>query len=155
MPTPETSPHTLLARMECSYKGETVVLEASIDLDRHLANSEDAPDFHQILARAGRVDPYSYLYEVLESEEISFSQPTGLAVDCCVEGRFDWDGFVQRARDARDIQVVQAIAVRELGVTDLDAHAQLKAALLAAYREGCARGEVQRPLTPQPSRALA
>lgn len=141
MPTPETSPHTLLARMECSYKGETVVLEASIDLDRHLANSEDAPDFHQILARAGRVDPYSYLYEVLESEEISFSQPTGLAVDCCVEGRFDWDGFVQRAREAQIVQAVQAIAARELDVPDLDAHTGLKAALLAAYHEGLRVGQ--------------
>ncbi len=128
--------NTLLARVECSYKGETVVLEASIDLDRHLANSEDAPYFHQILARAGGVDPYSYLYEVLESEEIRFSQPTGLAVDCCVEGRFDWDGFVHRSREAQIVQAVQAISARELDVPDLDAHTELKAALLAAYHEG-------------------
>ncbi len=136
MPTPVTSPHTLLARLECSFKGETVVLEAVVDLDRHLTNSTDAPDFHQILARAGGVDPYSYLYEVVESEEIRFSQATGLAVGCCVEGEFDWNAFVQAARDAHDIQAVQAIAARELAITDLDAHTGLRKALLAAYHEG-------------------
>ena len=137
--------NTLLARLECSFKGETVVLEAVIDLDRHLTHSEVAPDFHQILARAGGIDPYSYLYEVLESEEISFSQPTGLAIGCCVEGRLDWDGFVQRAREAQIVQAVQAIAARELDMLDLDAHTGLKAAvlaaLLAAYHEGLRVGQ--------------
>ena len=148
-------PNTILARLEYSFKGEALRLETVIDLDRCLAHGEDAPDFHGALARAGGVDPYSYLFEILESEDIRFFEPAGLAIDCCIDGQFDWDAFVRGARDARDIQVVQAIAVRELGVTDLDAHAELKAALLAAYREGCARGEVQRPLTPQPSGALA
>jgi hypothetical protein len=135
------SANTLLARLECSFKGETVVLASVIDLDRCLANSADAPDFHQALARAGGIDAYSYLYEVLESEEIQFSEPTGLAIDCCAEGSFDWEAFVQKACHIRDTRVVQAIAKREMGVDDLDAQAGLKAALLAAYGEGWRAGQ--------------
>lgn len=131
-----TLPNTVIARLEYSFKGETATLEAVIDLDRCLANGKDAPDFHGALARAGGVDPYSYLFEILESESIRFLEPTGLAVNCCVDGQFDWDTFVQEAHHAREVQVLQAIAERELGVTDLDTHAELKAALLAAYHEG-------------------
>ncbi len=132
----DTLHNTVLARLEYSFKGETVTLETLIDLDRCLANSKDTPDFHRALARAGGVDPYSYLFEILESEEITFLMPTGLAVDCCVNSQFDWDAFVQATRDAQEIRAVQAIAARELGVADINAHAGLKAALLAAYHEG-------------------
>ncbi len=135
----DTPSSTLLARLECSFKGEVVTLETVVDLNLCLTNSQDTPDFHGALARAGKVDPYSYLFEVLESEEVTFSEPTGLAINCCAEGRFDWEAFVQAVRDAQEIQVVQAIAAREMGVTDLNTHAGLnglKAALLAAYHEG-------------------
>lgn len=137
----ETPPNTVLTCLECSFKGKTIALEVVVDLDRCLANSEDPPDFYRALARAGKVDPYSYLYEVLESEEIHFSEPTGLAIGCCVEGQFDWNAFVQRVRNSGDVQIVQAIAEREMGVVDLDAQAELKAALLAVYREGLRAGK--------------
>lgn len=129
--------NTIRARLEFSFKGEDIALESIIDLDG--CDDEAGPNFHQWLARAGNIDPYSYQYEVLESEEIAFDQPTGLAVACCADGRFDWPVFVGLRQDARDLEVVRAVARQTLGIDDLDADARLKSALLAAYRAGLGR----------------
>jgi hypothetical protein len=135
-----TRDNSLLAHLECSFQGKAVTLESVIDLDLCLATPEDEPDWHLLLARAGGIDPYSYLYEVLESEDIRFSAPTGLATDCLIDGRFDWCAFVQAVRDAQDSQVIAAIAAREMQIHDLSAHGELKAALLAAFRAGKSHG---------------
>lgn len=132
------SSNTIHARVAFSFKAESYELESTIDLDRHLG--EDAPNFHLILAKAGGIDPYSYLFEALESYEIEFSEPAGIAVACCHEGMFDWPRFRGEALEASDFRVVGPIAERILGVSDLDAHPDLKAALLAAYRAGKADG---------------
>lgn len=128
---------TLRAHVEFSFQGETHELDALVDLDACQGETpEGAPDFHRLLAREAGIDTYSYLYEVLESHEIDFSEPTGLAVLCCQDGQFDWLRFVQLRREAGELQVIRAIAAQSLGVSNLDQHAELKAALLAAYRAG-------------------
>jgi hypothetical protein len=129
--------NTVRARLTFSFKGEDIALESIIDLDR--CDDDAGPNFHHRLARAGNIDPYSYQYEVLESEQITFDQPTGLAVGCCAEGSFDWSAFATLRRDARDLEVVRGVARQTLGIDDLDADARLKAALLAAYRAGLAK----------------
>ncbi len=128
------SSNTITARVAFSFQGASHDLETIVDLDHCL--DEEAPNFHLLLAKASGIDPYSYLYEVLESYEIEFSQPTGAAVHSCVDGAFDWFHFQQDAREEADMQVVGHIAQRLLGVADLAARDDLKAALLAAYRAG-------------------
>jgi len=66
------STNTVRARVAFSFKGETYELDSVIDLDR-CGGDDEAPDFHQLLAKAAGIDPSSYLYEVLESHEIGFS----------------------------------------------------------------------------------
>lgn len=128
--------NTIRARLSFSFRAEDYDLKTRIDLDRCAAEAGEAPDFHLLLAREAGIDPYSYLYEVLESHEIEFSEATGLAVPCCRDGRFDWPEFERLHQDEQDLRVVRAIAERALGVDDLDQRADLKAALLAAYRAG-------------------
>jgi hypothetical protein len=130
------SDNTVRARAAFSFKGETYDLAATIDLDACIGEAGEEPAFHPLLARTHGIDPYSYLYEVLESHEIEFSEPTGLATHCCSDGHFDWQAFERRRREESELGVLRDIAARTLGVADLDAHADLKAALLAAYRAG-------------------
>ena len=132
------SNNTVRARLAFSFKGETYELDSVIDLDA--CPGEEAPDFHRRLAKAAGIDPYSYLYEVLESHEIAFSDATGVAARHCHDGQFDWAWFERDRREERDWQVVRAIAQQVLGARDLDADPELKAALLAAYRAGQASG---------------
>jgi hypothetical protein len=134
------SNNTVRARMAFSFKGETYDLDSVIDLDACLGEPGAAPDFHQLLARAAGIDPYSYLYEVLESHETEFSDATGVAARSCRDGRFDWTRFEQDAAEARDWLVVRAVAQQIMATRDLDADPEQKAALLAAYRAGRASG---------------
>jgi hypothetical protein len=133
------SSNTIRARLTLSFKGETYELDSVIDLDGCLAEPDEAPNFHQLLAKAAGIDPYSYLYEVLESQEIEFSDATGVAARSCRDGRFDWNRFEQDLSEERDWQAVRAIAERIMGTRDWDAEPAPKAALLAAYRAGKAR----------------
>lgn len=131
--------NTVRARVAFSFKGETYELDSVIDLDRCLGDPGAAPDFHRLLAQAAGIEPYSYLYEVLESHQIEFSDPTGAAAQSCRDGQFDWSRFEQDIGEERDWQTVRAIVEPMLGARDWDADAALKAALLAAYRAGKSR----------------
>jgi hypothetical protein len=130
------SNNTIRARLAFSFKGETYDLDSVIDLEGCHAEPGEAPNFHSLLARAGGIDPYSYLYEVLESHDIEFSDATGAAARSCSDGRFDWAQFEQNREAEGDWQVVRAIAERILPTHDLDTAPDLKAALLAAYQAG-------------------
>ena len=132
--------NTVRARLTLSFKGETYELDSVIDLDGCHGEPGEAPNFHRLLAQATGIDPYSYLYEVLEAHEIGFSDATGVAARSCHDGQFDWALFEEDRREERDWQVVRAIAVRMMAARDLDADQDMKAALLAVYRAGKASG---------------
>ena len=128
--------NTIRARLAISFKAEMHELDAIIDLDSCPGNVGEAPNFHLLLAKAGGIDPYSYLYEVLEAHDIEFSDPTGIAALSCRDGQFDWAQFEQFRQEDAGLQAVRAIAEKTLGVSDLAARSDLKEALLAAYRAG-------------------
>ena len=132
------SNNTIRAHMTLSFKGETHDFDTLIDLDHCAAEPGEPPNFHQILARAAGIDTYSYLYEVLESHDIEFSDATGLAARSCADGEFDWFLFEQDRREEQEWQQVRAIAEQYLPGRELDA--DQKAALLAAYQAGRKHG---------------
>jgi len=133
------NPNSIRAHLAFSFKGVIYQLDSIIDLDSDFANGEP-PNFHLLLAKAANIDPYSYLYEVLESHPVAFSEPSGVAALSCRNGEFDWLQFVhhreQHRQQGGEIRVIREIAQRMLGVRDLDQDASLKAALLAAYQAG-------------------
>jgi len=133
---PLITPNTIRARLFFSFKAEAYQLDATIDLDRYSGQAGEAPNFHLLLAKAGGIDPNSYLYEALESHYIEFSKATGIVALSCRDGQLDWQQFALLRRDDQDKQVVRAIAAQTLGVSDLDQRADLKIAWLAAYRAG-------------------
>jgi hypothetical protein len=130
------SRNSIRARLTFSFKAETYDLDSVIDLDQPFGNADAGPDFHLLLARTREIDPYSYLYEALESHEIEFSEPTGIAVLGYRDGRFDWHAYMRHKREEIDLQAIREVAQRSLGLSDLAAHPQLQDALLAAYRAG-------------------
>jgi hypothetical protein len=134
------SSNTVRASVEFSFKGEDYQLEATLDLGRYVTESGEMPNFHRTLAKEGGIDAYSYLYEALESYDIVFSDPTGLAARSCHDGCLDWRQFEQDWREEQDSAVIRAIAAQTLGEVHLDEAPNLKAALLAAYRAGKACG---------------
>ncbi len=128
--------NTIRVHVSLSFKGEAHELDALIDLDLCVTEPGVTPDVHRLLAEQAGIDPYSYLYEVLESEEITYSEPRGLAVLAFEDDGFNWFRYEQVSKEARDWQAVRAIAAQHLGDRDLDGDAELRTTLLAVYRAG-------------------
>lgn len=128
--------NTIDAHIEFSFKGETYSLTSTIDLDRLLAQHDAFPDLHAMLAQAHGIDTYSYLYEVMQEEEISFDNAQGIAADFVVDGVFDQAAFAADWQAHQVLALLQPIATRELGIADLDQHPATKNALVQAFNLG-------------------
>lgn len=124
------------AHVEFSFKGESYSLSSTLDLDSLLAQHDELPDIHAILAHANQIDTYSYLYEVMQTEEIKFKNAQGSAANFLCDGHFDQVAFTANWQQGRILALLQPIATRTLDIADLDQHAELKNALIQAYNLG-------------------
>lgn len=121
---------------EFSYQGENHSPSATIELDRFLEKDGSIPSIHVLLAEANGIDTYSYLYEVMEQAEISFCNAQGMAANFVKDGCFDQEGFVSQWHADKVLSLLQPIAMRELGIDDLERHPDLKKALIQAFNLG-------------------
>lgn len=124
------------AHIDFSFKGETYSLFTTIELNKFLEPGASLPSIHAILARKHGIDTYSYLYEVMQEEEIRFENAQGLAADFLKNGAFDLEAFFIGLQEKKTFDLLQAIATRELGIDNLEQHPALKNALLQAYALG-------------------
>ncbi|TAN71957.1 MAG: hypothetical protein EPN14_11070 [Gallionella sp.] len=127
---------TIDAHIEFSFKGETYSLSSTINLDHLLAHHDAFPSLHAILAHEHGIDTYSHLYEVMQETEIEFNNAQGIAANFLADGDFDQAAFAANWQDLRALILLQPIAMRELGIADLDQHQALKNALVQAYNLG-------------------
>ncbi len=134
--TPAGVANSIDAHIEFSFKGETYSLTSTLDLDRMLDKYIEPPSLHHVLAVEHGINTYSYLYEVMEVEEIEFDNPKGLAVQFLHDGVFDLEGFAAQRGDSQMLDSLQSIALREMGIENLEQHPKLKSALIQAYQLG-------------------
>lgn len=128
--------NSIVASIVFSFQGATHGPSITIDLDATMKTHGYVPDLHGAIAQANNIDTYSYLYEVMESQDIEFSQPTGLAERCCLAGVFDTEEFARLWHRQQALSVLGPIARQYLNIDDLEQHPALQAALTAAYDAG-------------------
>jgi len=126
----------ITASLEFSFRGETFHLHKVFDLDETLAQHIELSSLHRALAVAHGIDTYSYQFEVMLEEEITFDHPQGDALMYWQDGVFDYAAYLRDHQNASLFAPLQAIALREMGIADLEQHPQLKSALLHAYQLG-------------------
>lgn len=124
------------AHVEFSFKGESHSLSSSLDLDALLEQHDELPDIHAILAQDNQIDTYSYLYEVMQSEELEFKNAQGSAADFLRDGHFDQTAFTDNWRGRKTLTLLQPIASSTMAINDLEQHPDLKNALIQAYNLG-------------------
>jgi hypothetical protein len=124
------------ARVEFSFKGEDYDLISHIDLDAPSPERASCPSLHEVLARDHHIDTISYLYEVMLEAEIEFSNAQGLAADFFSDGHFDQAAFASHWQDHQIALLLQPIAKRELNIDDLTRQADIRNALVQAYKLG-------------------
>lgn len=122
--------------VEFSFKGKNYTLTSNIDLDQLMESGSSFPSFHAILARDNKIDTYSYLYEVMLETGIRFANAQGIAANFLSGENFNQKGFISSWQENRVLGLLQPIATRELGITDLDRHPSLETALVQAYSLG-------------------
>ncbi|MDD2701837.1 MAG: hypothetical protein PHH36_11460 [Sideroxydans sp.] len=124
------------AFIEFSFKGEDYELHSTLDLDWQLERHMSFESMHHVLAVEHGIDTYSYLFEVMQVADIHYSNPQGRAADYLHDGEFDFEAYAAENDTLSLLAPLQAIAVREMGIDDLESHPRLKQALLRAYRLG-------------------
>ena len=124
------------AYIEFSFKGEDYELHSTLDLDQQLERLMSFESMHHVLAIEHGIDTYSYLFEVMQVADIQYDNPQGRAADYLHDGEFDFEAYAAENETLALLAPLQAIALREMGVDDLEKHPQLKQALLRAYRLG-------------------
>lgn len=128
--------NSIEARVEFSFKGVAYAPAATVDLDLMMERGGKLVDLYSYLARQHNIDTYSYLYDAMESHDISFDKPTGLAIRCFSDGAFDQQAFELLWFEQKEMQSLVDIAKRHLQIDEIDQHPEVMQALLAAYQAG-------------------
>ncbi|BBP01481.1 hypothetical protein [Sulfuriferula nivalis] len=125
--------NTVEVYTEFDYQGASFKPTMTLDLDVYIKSLEDISAIPVLLAKANRIDSYSYQYEILLDSPLYYSNATGLAAEFVVDAEFDFAGFLAANSEGNLVSQLQKIAQQELGIADFSEHASLKQALLRAY----------------------
>jgi len=128
--------NTIVISAEFFFKGEKLSPSMMIDLDAHIRSKNNLAALYPLLAKSNNIDLYSYEYEILQAENLIFSEAMGLAAPFLENGIFDIDAFEQALQDKNIIETVSTIAKTILSIDDLDTQPVLKTALIEAYKLG-------------------
>lgn len=128
--------NTIVISAEFFYKGIKLSPSVKIDLDEHVKAQKSIESLYPLLAKSNDIDFYSYEYEMLQAEDLAFSEAKGLASSFLTEDIFDIEAFEQALHEENIIRDVSHIASTILSVVDLDSQPVLKTALIEAYKLG-------------------
>ncbi len=126
----------ITASVEFYFKGEKVVSSIEIDIDSHMQANGQLPELYPLLAQAINLGFYSYEYEMMQAEEVLFSNAKGLITEHVSEDSLNFDSFKTAWTENQVIEKLQEIAKQDLSIDDLQQQPELKKALLQAYQLG-------------------
>lgn len=124
------------ASIHFSFKGERLSPSITIELDRHIESTGTLPDLCQLIAKENNFDMYSYEYEMMQAEEIKYSNAEGLIQDFITDGSLDVDAFTLSWQENKALNELLSIAEEHLDIKNFSQHDELKQALMAAYLLG-------------------
>ena len=128
--------NSIVISAEFFFKGHKLSPSMVVDLDVHLKSINSIESLYPLLAKSNNIDLYSYEYEILQVENLVFSDAKGLAEPFVNNGTFDIDAFERALQDEKIIGIVSNIAKTILSIDNLDDQPVLKTALIEAYKLG-------------------
>ncbi|RKZ88448.1 MAG: hypothetical protein DRQ39_02410 [Gammaproteobacteria bacterium] len=126
----------ITAKVEFSFKGINYTPSTVLDLDDIMQKHGTLPSLHQLLARLHNIDSYSYEYEMMEAENIQFSDAEGWVTGFVTDNQFDQTGFEQQWHEQDQLNRLAPIIKRQLNIDDIQQHPELKKVILTAYQFG-------------------
>ncbi len=128
--------NTITAHIEFDFKGEHFSLETELDLDQLMATYGKIPDLYPLIAKHHHIDPYSYEYEVMLTQSLTFSRAQGRVRPFLEQDHFDQKGFEQDWHEQRLYRQLLPLLKQHMDIDDIEQVPELKAIILAAYRLG-------------------
>ncbi|BBP44176.1 hypothetical protein [Thiosulfativibrio zosterae] len=128
----------ITAKIPFYFKGVEHTPSTQLNLDDWAKRSQgELPDFCSVIAQENGIGSYSYELEVMESSEIVFEDPQGLAVQFYneTEQTFDFEGFKQFWLAQQSFGLLNTISQQFWG-KDLVANSVEHQALMAAFVAG-------------------
>lgn len=122
----------ITATVEFSFKGINHTPSAVLDLDDIMQKHGILPSIHQLLARLHDIDNYSYEYEMMETENIRFTDAKGWVTDFVVDNQFDQSGFEQQWHEQEQLNRLAPIIKQQLNINDIQQHPELRKVILTA-----------------------
>ena len=123
----------ITANMVFYFKGEKLELSTTIVLDTHMEQGRSLHPLYNLLAHSNNIDVYSYEYEIMQQEEVFFTQAEGLAKEFLDNGIFNFEGFAQKWSEEKIMRELKFIVKHNMDIDDIDTVPGLKQTLLNAY----------------------
>lgn len=124
------------ASIKFSFKGVNHNASLTLDLNDYMRTSCIFPNLYPLIAKENNFDMYSYEYEMMQSEEIVFTEPSGLVENFFTDEKLDIDAFIAAYREEKVLEKLVLITERHMLINDLSEHPELKQALLEAHQLG-------------------
>ncbi|MDQ6982377.1 MAG: hypothetical protein Q9M08_05145 [Mariprofundus sp.] len=128
--------NSVTASLQFDFRGQSFKPSITVDLDSLMQRQGDLNGLHDMLAASIGLDSYRHEYDVMLLHEITFSEPSGLAMDFTLDGRLNFDGFIEAWQKQKMLRSIEPIARKHLDIVDLDQHPDICNALLESYRLG-------------------
>ena len=128
--------NTVTASIHFSFKGENHSPSITVELDRYIETTGTLPNLYQLIARENDFDLYSYEYEMMQAQDIVFSNPQGLVTDFINNGVLDFTAFKSVFKQQKVLHQLQDIAKEQMQIENLEQQPDLKEALIQAYSLG-------------------
>ncbi|MBL7005397.1 MAG: hypothetical protein ISR69_15370 [Gammaproteobacteria bacterium] len=128
--------NTVTVSAEFFFKGVKLTPSLVLDCDLYLTREAKLPPLYPLLARANNMDLYSYEYEILQAEQLHFSQAQGLIAKFVHEEVLDEQGFVEAWILQKVDEHLQEIATNHLQIENIKTHPELYQAMYSAFQYG-------------------
>lgn len=125
--------NSVMVSIEFYFRGECIDACAAIDLDLCLRHSAPMHYVYHELAAQNGIGTHTYEFDVMVMEPVEFSQPTGLAGHYLADGKLDFEALHKAWQEEKINDILQPIALKHLGIAELEAHPDIRAALVEAY----------------------
>jgi len=122
------------ASLEFFFKGRRHTPSSVIPLDACMRHEDPIVHMYNLLAVDNGIGTYSHEFDIMVLEPLHFANPIGLATGFVKDGLLDLEGYREAWLAQSVLEVLKPIATKHLGITDLDEHPDIKAALIAAYQ---------------------
>ncbi len=118
------------------YKGVKHSPSMTVELDEFTLTTSDLSPFYPLLAKENNYDLYSYEYEMMQAEELHFSNAQGLISDFINNNKLEVTAFLEAWKKTSSLAQLEKIAKDDMGISNSEEQPDLIKALLKAYELG-------------------